>query len=210
MPADMDRIYRHQRHIYDLTRKYYLLGRDRLIEGLAPQDGDSVLEIGCGTGRNLIVAARRYPQAQFFGVDISQQMLDSAAVSIARAGLSSRIRVRRGDATDFAAPSLFGQMRFERVFFSYSLSMIPEWRRALVHATTLLADRGELHIVDFGGQERLPRWFKSALRRWLTLFHVMPRDGLEAALAAAPGMALAIERPYGGYSQSAVLTKRRG
>ena len=31
----MDRIYRHQRHIYDPTRKYYLLGRDRLIDGLA-------------------------------------------------------------------------------------------------------------------------------------------------------------------------------
>ena len=26
----MDRMYRYQRHIYDLTRKYYLLGRDRI------------------------------------------------------------------------------------------------------------------------------------------------------------------------------------
>ena len=30
--ALMDRIYRRQRHVYDLTRKYYLLGRDELIE----------------------------------------------------------------------------------------------------------------------------------------------------------------------------------
>ncbi|TIQ66810.1 MAG: SAM-dependent methyltransferase, partial [Mesorhizobium sp.] len=30
----MDGVYRWQRHIYDLTRKYYLLGRDRLISGL--------------------------------------------------------------------------------------------------------------------------------------------------------------------------------
>ena len=30
----MDRIYRRQRHVYDLTRKYYLLGRDRLIADL--------------------------------------------------------------------------------------------------------------------------------------------------------------------------------
>ncbi|HWU72526.1 MAG TPA: SAM-dependent methyltransferase, partial [Sphingomonas sp.] len=29
----MDAIYRSQRHFYDLTRKYYLLGRDALIEG---------------------------------------------------------------------------------------------------------------------------------------------------------------------------------
>ncbi len=30
----MDGVYRYQRHVYDLTRKYYLLGRDRLIDGL--------------------------------------------------------------------------------------------------------------------------------------------------------------------------------
>jgi S-adenosylmethionine-diacylgycerolhomoserine-N-methlytransferase len=30
----MDRMYRHARHIYDLTRKPYLLGRDRLIAEL--------------------------------------------------------------------------------------------------------------------------------------------------------------------------------
>ena len=49
---------RRQRHIYDGTRRYYLLGRDRLIADLAPAPGASVLEIGCGTGRNLVLAAR--------------------------------------------------------------------------------------------------------------------------------------------------------
>ena len=47
----MDRMYRYQRHIYDLTRKYYLLGRDRLIDELQPPVGGHVLEVGCGTGR---------------------------------------------------------------------------------------------------------------------------------------------------------------
>jgi S-adenosylmethionine-diacylgycerolhomoserine-N-methlytransferase len=46
----MNRMYRWQRHIYDATRRYYLLGRDRLIAGLRPAAGQSVLEIGCGTG----------------------------------------------------------------------------------------------------------------------------------------------------------------
>jgi len=50
----MDRMYRHQRHIYDASRKFYLLGRDALITGLAPPKGGTILEIGCGTGRNLI------------------------------------------------------------------------------------------------------------------------------------------------------------
>ncbi|TIM21480.1 MAG: SAM-dependent methyltransferase, partial [Mesorhizobium sp.] len=52
----MDGVYRWQRHIYDLTRKYYLLGRDRLIDGLDVPVGGTVLELGCGTGRNIILA----------------------------------------------------------------------------------------------------------------------------------------------------------
>ena len=72
----MDSIYRTQRHIYDLTRKYYLLGRDRLIRELAPPEDGCVLEVGCGTGRNLIKAARRYPRARFYGIDISEAMLE--------------------------------------------------------------------------------------------------------------------------------------
>ncbi|TIV98235.1 MAG: SAM-dependent methyltransferase, partial [Mesorhizobium sp.] len=50
----MDGVYRWQRHIYDLTRKYYLLGRDRLIDGLDVPRGGTVLELGCGTGRNIV------------------------------------------------------------------------------------------------------------------------------------------------------------
>ena len=57
----MDRIYWRQRHIYDLTRKYYLLGRDDLIDAVAARANGPVLEIGCGTGRNLIRLARLRP-----------------------------------------------------------------------------------------------------------------------------------------------------
>ena len=77
----MDGVYRYQRHFYDLTRKYYLLGRDRMIAGLdVPPDG-TVLELGCGTGRNIVLAARRYPDARFFGLDISAEMLETAQAS---------------------------------------------------------------------------------------------------------------------------------
>ena len=73
--ASMDRIYRHQRHVYDLTRRYYLFGRDRLLRELQPPPGGRVLEIGCGTARNLLAAHDLYPTARLFGIDISREML---------------------------------------------------------------------------------------------------------------------------------------
>ena len=55
----MDTVYRHQRHFYDLTRKFYLLGRDRLIRELQPPRGGVVLELGCGTGIATVPLAAR-------------------------------------------------------------------------------------------------------------------------------------------------------
>lgn len=178
----MDRIYRHQRHIYDLTRKYYLLGRDALIDELAPPPNGSIFEMGCGTGRNLIFAARRYPTARLFGIDISSEMLETARASIARAGLSDRISLAQADASDFDAVALFGTVHFDRVFLSYTLSMIPAWEAALDQAAAVLAPGGQVRLVDFGQQERLPRPFRAALFGWLAQFDVSPRANLPRAL----------------------------
>jgi S-adenosylmethionine-diacylgycerolhomoserine-N-methlytransferase len=207
--ALMNRIYRRQRYIYDVTRRYYLLARDLLIDRLAPAPGDRMLEIGCGTGRNLILAAKRYPEVRCYGIDVSTEMLTSAIRAIARAGLSSRVRVAHADATAFDPNRLFGPARFERVFISYSLSMIPAWPAVLDAAIASLSSGGELHVVDFGGQRRLPRWFRNLLRRWLALFHVAPRDNLEGVLverARRLDATLTVERPYRDYAQYARLT----
>ena len=55
----MDRMYRVTRHIYDVTRAYYLLGRDRMLAMVDTNPGTATLEVGCGTARNLIKLARR-------------------------------------------------------------------------------------------------------------------------------------------------------
>jgi S-adenosylmethionine-diacylgycerolhomoserine-N-methlytransferase len=204
----MNRTYRHQRYIYDFTRKYFLLGRDRLIDDLAPRDGDAILEIGCGTGRNLAVAAARYPAAHLFGIDVSTEMLTSAFATIARAGLAPQVRLAHADATSFDPLPLFGIAQFDRAFVSYSLSMIPQWEAVIDHALSVLGPGGELHIVDFGGQRRLPGVFGTLLRRWLAVFHVTPRDDLEAALRArahARNALLIFARLYRDYAQYAVL-----
>jgi len=208
----MDRMYRRQRHIYDLTRKFYLLGRDGAIASLKPGPGETVLEIGCGTGRNLVAVARRFPQAKVFGLDVSSEMLASARAAIRRAGLEERIALAQGDATDFDPQALFGQPGFDRALVSYALSMIPPWRATLEHALDVVAPGGALEIVDFGDQARLPGFFRAGLRRWLAAFHVAPRDELAAelpGLAAARGMTARVLPLYGGYAVRATIERPR-
>lgn len=204
----MDLMYRRQRHIYDATRKFYLLGRDSMLDGLAPPAGGTVLEVACGTGRNLIAAARRYPDARFYGFDISREMLSEAAASVARAGLERRIVLALGDATAFSGAELFGVAAFDRVFISYAVSMIPPWRDALAAAALATAHGGELHVVDFGQQSGLPRWFQRGLAAWLTRFSVTPRPDLEAelrAVAAARGGQLQFASLYRDYARIGIV-----
>jgi S-adenosylmethionine-diacylgycerolhomoserine-N-methlytransferase len=176
----MDRMYRTQRHFYDLTRKYYLFGRDTLIRELDVPTGGSVLEVGCGTGRNLALIGRRFPQARLFGLDISAEMLVSAETKLGRPG-RTRTVLRVADATDFQ-PREFGETGFDRIVISYALSMIPDWEKAIDAAIAALNPGGSLHIADFGQQERLPHLFHRGLKAWLKRFHVMPRETMATVL----------------------------
>ncbi|MEZ5854922.1 MAG: class I SAM-dependent methyltransferase [Hyphomicrobiaceae bacterium] len=178
----LDENYRYQRHIYDLTREYYLLGRSRLIANLDATADASVLEIGCGTALNLIRIHQRYPRAKLYGIDLSQMMLETADAALKRRQLNEKIVLALGDATDFDANALLGRNRFDRIFFSYSLSMIPPWKAALDHAAAHLVDGGSLHIVDFGDCRELAKPLKKALYAWLNQFRVTPRQALQQSL----------------------------
>lgn len=202
----MDSIYRGQRHIYDATRKYYLFGRDRMIAGLDLPPGGSVLEIGCGTGRNLDLVGKRWPGARLFGLDISSEMLKSAI-----AKLGEEAVLAQGDATGFDAGDLFGRTQFDRVVLSFATSMIPEWAAALAQAAVLLAPGGSLHVVDFGNMSGLPSPLRAVLKAWLTQFHVTPRLDLPeqaARMATRHKLKLRTRRGLGGYYTLVTLSKR--
>src|SRR5262249_28106013 len=138
--------------------------------------------IGCGTARNLVKIARRYPGAVLYGVDASAEMLKSAAASVDRAGLGSRIRLAHGYA-EALSPGLFGETKpFDVALFSYSLSMIPDWKMALRSAAGALSANGSIRIVDFGDLKGLGRAGERLLRAWLKLFHVSPRTEIVEAM----------------------------
>lgn len=206
--ARMDGMYRYQRHIYDLTRKYYLFGRDRAIANLSIAPGQTLLEVGCGTGRNLLLAHRHHSQARLYGLDISAEMLESARRNFRKKSIQPVLAT--ADATTFTAEQ-FKLEGFDRILISYALSMIPDWEAAIDASLRALNPGGSLHIVDFGQQERLPSWFRGMLQAWLHRFHVTPRanlhDVLEQRLQAADADMI-FEEIGGGYAWHAIVRRR--
>lgn len=142
----LERFYRPQAESYDAFRERLLQGRSELIELLAPPDGALIVELGAGTGSN----ARHFGEqiARFESVelvDLCPALLEKAR---ARWGHEPRVHVIEADATNYrpARPA-------DCVYLSYSLTMIPEWRRALENAVAMLKPGGLLGVVDF----ELPR-----------------------------------------------------
>ena len=209
--AAMDRMYRLTRHVYDLTRRYYLLGRDRLLERVVTSSNTATLEVGCGTARNLIKLAQRPNHGRLYGLDASHEMLETAGKSIEKTlgitlgiplgvsrgsptGSGSSVSVsghdsqepivlRQGLAEQLDAQRMFGRDEpFDTIFFSYCLSMIPTWPGAIDAAMANLRPGGHLLIVDFWDQKDLPSVFAAGLKRWLSMFHVHYRPEVHDAI----------------------------
>lgn len=172
----LNNLYRLQRHFYDLTRRFFLFGRDTLLRQIEIYGNDRVLEIGCGTGRNLLKLSHLYPQARLYGLDASREMLKTASAKMDANDLVKRVILREGLAEQLDARKTFGlDEPFDAIFFSYTLSMIPAWQAAINAALANLKPESSLYIVDFGDGRDLPRWFYRLLTAWLDVFNVKPR-----------------------------------
>ncbi len=163
-------MYRFTRHVYDVSRKYYLLGRDVLIRQVDAKDGQNICEVGCGTARNLIKMAKSYPNVNFVGLDASDEMLKTAQKNINHK--KSDVRVIQGFAQNFDPKEKFGISLMDKFVFSYSLSIIPPWKESLDHVISLLPINGEIHIVDFNDMGKFPKFFRDLIFWFLGKFHV--------------------------------------
>jgi len=167
--AFLNRYYGISRHFYDLTRKYYLFGRDTALEQLLKEDWASLIEVGVGTGRNLRKLRRSRPAASLGGIDASDEMLVHARKHCPWAAL------QHGFAEDAPLGNVIDAAP-ERVLFSYSLSMVGDPAAALRNARNAVAPGGEVVIVDFGDLRGLITPLREGLMRWLRTFHVNPID----------------------------------
>ncbi|MBW2997013.1 methyltransferase domain-containing protein [Candidatus Woesearchaeota archaeon] len=169
----MDSIYSYQRFIYDPCRKFFLIGRDQLLERMKISRGDKILEVGAGTARNLIKLARRQPKARLYGIDASTKMLETADRKLKRRRLQKKIRLKHCLAEKLNKNTF--NLNFDTIFFSYTLSMIPNSKQAINAALKSMKPKKTLYIIDFWDQRDLPRWFRAILKWWLGLFHVKHR-----------------------------------
>jgi len=160
-PSPIEGYYRLHSRIYDATRWTFLFGRTRIIDEIAAVHPASILEVGCGTGRNLVNLARRFPRAAITGVDLSETMLGLARRKLAPFGARIRLLHRAYDAPLAASPG------FDLVLFSYALSMFnPGFDTAITAAHRDVAPGGHIAVVDFQDTP-LPLF-----ARWMGVNHV--------------------------------------
>lgn len=172
----LNNLYRIQRHFYNLTRCFFLFGRDDLLQQMNVQPGESVLEVGCGTGRNLLKISEIEPQARIYGLDASDEMLKTAGAMLDAHNQQKDIILQQGLAEEFSfRQSFYLREPFDKIFISYSLSMFPKWQEAITNALENLKPSGDLYIIDFWDGAGLPKWFNRLRTWWLGLFKVYYR-----------------------------------
>lgn len=166
--AFLNRYYGTSRFIYDITRKYYLFGRDRVLQQLADDlSWSSLVELGPGTGRNLARLHRLRPEARLGGVEASDAMLEHARARCPWA------RLVQGFAENASLLDVLGEPP-DRILFSYCLSMVTDRAAALSNARRAVSASGQVVVVDFADFDGLPAGFARSFRGFLRTFHVEP------------------------------------
>lgn len=140
--------YRFGARVYDLVsleRLVYRAGRRAAINGLKLTTGDRVLDVGCGTGLDLgyiidVIGAT----GEVVGVDASGSMLRQARRRVDRHEWSN-VTLVEGDAARLDA---LVEGEFDAVLFTYSLSIITNWRAAWERAWVRLRPGGHVAVVD--------------------------------------------------------------
>jgi len=188
---------------YDLLIALLTLGRERrfrerLIEPARLEPGESVLDIGCGTGTLAIVAKRRVgPSGVVHGIDASPEMIARAQRKATRAGLDVAFEIAPAQSLPFP------DSRFDVVLSTVMLHHLPRTGRvdAVREARRVLKPGGRLLAVDF-----VRRSGKGLLAHFHRHGRVDPRDLV--ALVTEAGLTVVESGPVGRWDLQYVVARR--
>jgi len=141
----LESFYRDQARDYDSFRARMLHGRRELIEWIDFPTGGAWVDMGAGTGENVLHAKEKSQALQhILLVDLSPSLLQVAADRFQKLGMSN-VETRMADATRVDVPPA----SVDVVTFSYSLTMIPDWFEAIRRAEEMLKPGGLIAVTDF-------------------------------------------------------------
>ena len=124
--------------------------------------GETVLDIGCGAGMDLLVAARRVgPTGKAIGVDMTDAMIGRTRASAAAAGLT-HVEVRKGDATSLPVEDA----SVDVVISNGVLNLVPEKQPAFAEIVRVLKPGGRLQLADIVVDEELSEDTRRNIDLW--------------------------------------------
>jgi demethylmenaquinone methyltransferase/2-methoxy-6-polyprenyl-1,4-benzoquinol methylase len=158
---------------YDLLsgsfeKKYRNIG----INNLDVRSGDRVLEIGFATGKALCVFANLVgSHGKVFGLDISDKMLEITDRALRRKGISDRVELKCGDASNLPYSTDY----FDKVFISFTLELFdtPEIPFVLDECRRVMKDNGHICIITMSKKGkntimlRLYEWFHEHFEKYV-------------------------------------------
>jgi len=153
-------LYRKRSGWYDFSANaYYLIGfreakyRKMAVSELALESGDTVVEIGCGTGLNFKYLLQSIGDAgELVGVDLTDAMLEIAKSRIERSGWKN-VQLVQSDAAKYVFPS-----KTKGVITTFALTLVPEYEAIIERAANSLVSGGRFVILDFKKPDRWPLW----------------------------------------------------
>jgi ubiquinone/menaquinone biosynthesis C-methylase UbiE len=159
--GSLNKYYKKQARIYDLTRPLFLIGRKKAIKELNVRNGETVIDFACGTGLN--IPYLQESGARVIGIDYSKALLEQARRKY------PSINFIKGDVSRFRFKE-----KVDAIICTYGLSMVDEWEKAVLNMKNTLNKRGRLVVLDFYHWTGVCRMFYPIFRWWAQLNGVDP------------------------------------
>ena len=171
--------------LYDQKHAFVTQYGEGVLELLAPQPGERILDVGCGTGH--LTAQIAQAGAQVVGMDSSAEMIEVASEAY------PDLKFVVADAAGFSLEDVGESAPFDALFSNAALHWVTRMEEAVICMSRVLRPGGRF-VVEFGGKGNIELLSKA----------------FEAAALEVGGVAVEHGRIYPSIAQYSILLERHG